>query len=101
MNNPFKPFIDALPKPMRNKYFLSLAIFGFMMIFIDKHDILTQIRLQSTVNKLEADREFYQQKIEEAKQEREELELNDEKFARERYYMRKANEDVFIVVEED
>ena len=101
MTNPLKPLVDGLPKPLRNKYFLSLAIFAFLMVFVDKHDVLTQIRLQRTVNKLEADKEFYGQKIEEAKQERLELELNDEKFARERYYMRKSNEDVFIIDDEE
>lgn len=101
MANTFKAIRDQLPAPFRNKYFVVLALFFAWMIFLDKHDVLTQWRLQRTVNKLEHDREFYTKKIEEAEQERLELDINDEKFAREQYYMKKPNEDVFIIVEEE
>ena len=46
---------------------------------------------------------FYEQKIDEVKADREALLNNDElleKLAREKYFMKKENEDVFIVVDE-
>jgi cell division protein FtsB len=90
-----------VPAPLRNRYFLAIAIFFAWMIFLDKHDILTQWRLQRTVDKLQEDKAFYSQEIEQAEQERLELDINDEKFARERYYMKKSDEDVFIIEKKD
>ncbi len=97
--NPLQPFLDQVPKPLKNRYVLVLIAFFAWMVFIDKHDILTQIRLQRTVNKMHQDKELYKAKIEEAKQDRLDLEVNKEKFAREQYYMKKRGEDVFIIEE--
>lgn len=100
-NNSFQAIREMVPAPLRNKYFLVLALFFAWMIFLDRHDLLTQWQLQKTVNKLETDKAFYTDKIEEAEQERLDLDINDEKFAREQYYMKKSDEDVFIIVEKD
>ena len=100
-NNSFKAIKDQIPAPLRNRYFLVLALFFAWMIFLDRHDVITQWHLQRTVDKLEADKTFYTEKIEEAEQERLDLDVNDEKFAREQYYMKKADEDVFIIVEKE
>ncbi|NBC07532.1 MAG: hypothetical protein GVY26_10095 [Bacteroidetes bacterium] len=96
---PWQPLLDRVPKPLKNRYVLVLLAFLVWMLIFDKHDILTQIQLQSTVNKMRQDREMYKEKIEEAKQERLDLEINKEKFAREQYYMKKRGEEVFIIEE--
>ena len=100
INNPLQPLLERLPKPLRNKYFLVLAVFAAWMVFFDKHDVITQWRLQRTVDKLEEDKAFYTQKIKEAEQTRLDLEANREEFARERYYMKESDEDVFVIVKE-
>jgi hypothetical protein len=46
---------------------------------------------------LEDDRVFYQQKIKEAREEAEDFDLTKENYAREHYYMRQGNEDVFVI----
>ena len=97
--NPLQPLLDQIPKPLRNKYFLVLAFFFFWMIFVDKHDFLTQWRLQRAVDQMQYEKEQYIEKIEKAKKDRLDLEVNKEKFAREQYYMKKSNEDVFIIEE--
>lgn len=99
-NNPLQALLKRLPAPLRNKYFLVIVAFLFYMIFIDRHDLLTQVQLQSTVNQLEQERDFYQEKIKEAQEERLDMEVNQERFARETYFMQKQDEDVFIIVEE-
>ena len=58
-NNPFQPLLDRVPAPFRNRYFLALVIFVGWLIFFDKHDVLTQWKLQRTVNKLEQDKDYY------------------------------------------
>lgn len=100
-NNPFQDLLRYVPAPLRNKYVVALVFFFAWMIFIDKHDVRTQYQLQKTVEKLEEEKAFYSQKIEEAEQERLDLEVDKEKIAREKYFMKKPGEDVFIIVDEE
>jgi cell division protein FtsB len=70
------------------------------MVFLDRHSFWTQWKLWRAQKQLEADRTYYQAKIKGAKEEAEDFELTKEKFAREHYYMKRANEEVFIIQEE-
>jgi hypothetical protein len=97
--NPFSVLIRRLPRPLRNKYFLTLVAFFGLLIFFDKHDLLTQFKLKNSMNRLEQDKAYYEQKIREAKQDQQNIENNKEQFAREKYQMHKADEDVFIIEE--
>ncbi len=97
--NPLQVIAKKLPKPMRNKYFLSIAIFAAVMIFFDKHDLLTQWKLRGSVKRLEHDKGYYEQRIEQAKLDQDNINNNKEQFAREKYHMHKSGEDVFIVQE--
>jgi cell division protein DivIC len=69
------------------------------MVFIDKHDLWTQFKLSSTMSKLQEDRKYYEGKIDEIKADQKDIEMHKEKFAREKYFMSKSNEDVFIIEE--
>lgn len=96
-HNPLKPLLDKIPRPFRNKYFLVLGLFMFWIIFVSKADILTQYKLNQARKKLEFDKEYYNKKIEEAKEQKRVQEQDIEKFAREQYYFKKDGEDVFIM----
>lgn len=89
-----------LPAPLRNRYFLTAVVFIAFMVFFDRHDVLTQIHLQRTVNKLEHDKVFYEEQIESEEEKRLDMQINEERFAREQYYMQQNNEDVFIITDE-
>lgn len=91
---------DRLPAPFRNRYVLVLLAFVMYMVFFDRHDPITQFRLQQMVKQLEADRSYYLEKIAEEEREMADMQANQERFARERYFMQRANEDVFIIVDE-
>jgi cell division protein DivIC len=93
-----------LPKFTKNFYFLFSFFFLFWMIFIDSNDFYTQYKLNQKRKNLEDQVEYYQQKIVEVNEDRDELFSSDkrlEKYAREKYLMKKESEDLFIVVEED
>ena len=98
--NPFQDIINNLPAPLKNRYFLVLGLFFFWMIFFDKHNVLVQWRLQKTLNTLEDDKAYYNEKVKEAEQMRYDLKVNREKFAREKYFMKRNNEDVFIIIKD-
>ena len=98
--SPIQMFLKEIPAPLRNRYFLFLILFFCWMIFFDKHDLMTQWKLSGSVDRLEHDKEYYEGQIEGVREDLLNLELNKEKFAREKYYMQKSNEDVFIIVDE-
>ncbi|MGK7392202.1 MAG: FtsB family cell division protein [Candidatus Cyclobacteriaceae bacterium M2_1C_046] len=92
-----------LPKYTKNFYFLSGMFFLVWLLFIDSNDLINQFRLTRQLNGLEKEKAYYQEKIIEVEKERKKL-LNDplmlEKYAREKYLMKKPNEDIYVVVEE-
>lgn len=81
---------------MLNKYVIVTAIFAVWLLFIDDHNYLAQRKLSQTVENLKAEQQKYLDLIEQVKIEKEDLEKNKEKYAREHYYMHKENEEVFI-----
>ncbi len=56
------------------------------------------------LRQLEKDRDYYKERIEEDRRKLNELKTSNdnlEKFAREQYFMKKDNEDIYIIVNED
>lgn len=95
--------MNRLIELFRNKYFLSVIAFVVWMLFFDKNDIIAQYEFKSQVNKLQEEKDFYVKEIETVKKDLNELNTNlntAEKFAREKYFMKKDNEDVFVIVKE-
>ena len=87
----------------KNKFFLVAVAFVVWMTFFDKNDLLSQYQYHQQVSKLEQERDFYKIETDKVSKDLEELTSNPqqlEKFAREKYLMRKDNEDVFVVVKE-
>ncbi|QMU30244.1 FtsB family cell division protein [Adhaeribacter radiodurans] len=90
-----------LPKFIRSFYFISTVTFLVWMVFFDSNDFMTQYQMSKKLNDLEADKEYYVQKIAEVQKDRTELMSNPElleKYAREKYYMKRPTEEVFILV---
>jgi len=88
---------------MRNKYFVSAAAFVIWLAFIDSKNFISQYELTSEVNKLESQKSFFMEEIVKTRKEQEELLSSPdklEKFAREKYLMKKDDEDLFIFTEE-
>ena len=95
-------FLSKLPSFLRNFYVITLLVFLVWMLFLDSNDLVSQFKLSSKLDKLEAEKGYYLEKIEEVQKDREELMSNKElleKFAREKYLMRKKTEDLFVIVE--
>ena len=93
-------FRKRLPKFISNSYFLLTIGFACWMLFFDSEDLVAQYQLTKKVKKLNEEKAYY---IEIVKKEREELMSNQElleKFAREKYFMKKPTEDVYVIVDE-
>ncbi len=82
-----------------NRYLLAFAAFLVWMLFFDRNDFSHQLRKTSELNELNLKIEYYTEEI--AQSEAELLGLqNDpailEKYAREKYFMKRDNEDIFL-----
>jgi cell division protein FtsB len=97
-------FMKKLLELLRNKYFLAIVAFAVWMLFFDKNDMLSQYEYRTAVNKLQQEKDFYTKETADVKKDLAELDSNlntAEKFAREKYFMKKDNEDVFVIVKSD
>lgn len=95
--------MNRLFEIFRNKYFLSTAAFVVWMLFFDKNDMLSQYEYRTEVHKLQQEKDFYEKETAQVKKDLDELSTNlntAEKFAREKYFMKKDNEDVFVIIRE-
>lgn len=95
-------FLSKLPAFLRNFYVITLLVFLVWMLFLDSNDLISQFKLSNKLDNLETEKAYYQEKIEEVKKDREELLSNKElleKFAREKYLMRKKTEDLYVIIE--
>lgn len=94
-------FTERIPPFMRNKYLLTIIIFLLWIVLLDSNNLISRVKEMKNLRKLRADREYYVQRIEEDKRKLHELktdERNLEKFAREQYRMKKADEDLYIIL---
>jgi cell division protein DivIC len=85
------------PSWCQNKYFYISAVFLFWIAFFDKNGIRTHVALGMTEYNLKRDKERLKDSIVVMKQARVNLEVNKERIAREKYYLHKPNEEVFII----
>lgn len=90
-------------KYFKNIYVLILVIFVVWMLFIDANSYMFHRELNEDLQKLEDKKEFFKKEIIKDKKALKKLNTNRglEKFAREEYYMKRENEDIYIIEYED
>jgi cell division protein DivIC len=93
-------FLTRIPSWLKNKYLLTGVFFAIWMVFFDQKDVLSLFELRNKQNGLETSQTHLKQLINDASKEQFLLKTNVqgiEKYAREKYLMKKDNEDLFIV----
>lgn len=86
---------------VRNKYILAGLIFSVWMLFFDRHDVAAQYEYYVQRKALEQEKEFYDREIGRITQTLEDLESDPgelERIAREKYQMKKTDEDVYVIL---
>lgn len=74
------------------------------MLFFDRNDLPSQLHYHSQLKELQAERAFYERETAKVEKDLEELGSDAkklQKFAREKYLMKKDNEDVYVIVKEE
>ena len=90
-------------KILTNMYVLVLTIFVVWMAFFDTNSLLIHLELRKEIKKLERQKEFLKNEITLDKKVLKKLSTPEEleKYAREKYYMKKENEEIFLIEYED
>jgi cell division protein DivIC len=96
--------LKKLPPAFRNFYIVTGLCFLVWMLFLDSNDLISRFKLGAKLRNLDREKAYYQEKIADVEKDRHEL-MTDrellEKFAREKYLMKKETEDIFIIQEEE
>lgn len=92
-------FLSIIKKP----FVLILLIFLIWMLFFDANSYLIHRELNKEIDELEKEKNYYLREMEADKKAIKQLSTDDgiEKLAREKYYMKKENEDIYIIEYED
>lgn len=90
-------------KPFKNWFILILVVFAIWMLFFDTNSWLIHHELNTDIEALENEKEYYKREIEKDNKAIKKLSSEEglEKFAREEYYMKRDNEEIFIIEYED
>ncbi len=92
--------LGRLPSWLKNKYLLAGVFFVIWMLFFDPKDIPSGFERKQKLNELQNSEQHLDELITDAQKELDQLKNNAqsiEKYAREKYMMKKDNEDLFIV----
>ncbi|TBX68718.1 septum formation initiator family protein [Flavobacterium silvisoli] len=97
----FKKLTDAYPilKILGNRYVIVLVFFAVWMLFLDNTSYLEHRILNKQLEELEDNKKYYQEEIRKDEENIKLLKNPDqiEKYAREKYYMKRDSEDIYII----
>ncbi|MCF8368853.1 MAG: septum formation inhibitor [Bacteroidales bacterium] len=94
--------IKKIPPYLKNKYSVALIVFFIWILFFDRNSMINQYRLVSTLNEMEDQREYYQTELYNDSIALHILQSNKDKlerYAREKYLMKRDNEDIYLILE--
>ena len=80
-----------------NKYTVVTTLFIVWVTFFDKHNIFAYQKLQGTINKMELEKEKLNDDIAQAIKDKQDLELDRQKFAREKHLMHLPDEEIILI----
>ncbi len=88
-------------KYINNRYFYTALAFIIWMAFFDSDNLREQMRLSNKIERLQQQKHFYRTEIQKNKSSLNALKYDTtqlEKYARETYFMKKDNEDVYVII---
>lgn len=94
--------LTHIPAWLKNKYLIAIGVFAVIMLFFDKNDVFTQSGRSGQLRELLQSKQYYTDEISVESKELEKMKTNPgalEQYAREKYLMKRDNEDLFIIPE--
>lgn len=94
--------MERLMSVVKNKFLIAGFAFVLWMVFFDRYDLPTQYSFQQEKSKLEYEKQFYMTEIGNIEKSIKDVQYNHveiQRIAREKYKMKKDNEDVYVIME--
>jgi cell division protein DivIC len=92
--------LSKILSQIRNKYFIAFTAFVLWMLFFDRNDVFTLMERKKELREIQASKQYFTQRITEDRKFSKDLQFNAsaiEKYAREKYLMKRENEELFLV----
>ena len=102
IRNPMSKLMTLWKYIRRHKYLITVLAFLVIIVFLDENSLIQRAQHRQEINDLRTEIEKYRKQYEDDTERLKELTTNPEaleKIAREKYYMKKPNEDIFIFEE--
>jgi cell division protein DivIC len=87
-------------KPYLNKYLVTVTVFVVFIVFVDENNVIRRVQYEMKIKELRQEIRHYRMQSEQSAKKLEKLHSSNselERIAREDYFMKKPNEEVFIV----
>jgi cell division protein FtsB len=94
--------LNRIPAWIKNKFFIAFAAFAVIILFLDKNDLFTQMDRNRQLRELLQSKQYFTVQIAAEQVELDKMKTNPrtlEKYAREKYLMKRDNEDLFLIPE--
>ena len=93
--------MDKYPilKILSNRFVIVIVFFIIWMLFLDNTSYIDHRILNKELDELEVNKKYYQDEIKRDQEDIKRLKNSDqiEKYAREKYYMKRDSEDIYII----
>ncbi len=93
--------LARIPAVLRNRYGLALGVLLLWIMLFADYDLFTMMKLRGELGRMREQRAHFAQEVEHTKEQLHQLNSDQdllERFAREKYLMKRDNEDVFVLV---
>jgi len=87
----------GVPSQWLNKFTVVSLIFLVWILFLDKYNVFASSKINGIISKMENEKKSYESKIAQAILDKQDLEKNHEKYAREKHLMHKPGEQIVII----
>ena len=91
---------NKTPDYLKNKWAISITVLFFWVVFFEDINLFSLVRTKSKINSLEQEWTFKENRIQQAEEKKALILDNPEKYARETFWMKKENEELFIISSE-
>lgn len=98
-----KDMYNKVPGPLRSRYALVVYVFLTWMLFFDAFNVVERWSLYRDLRAARQQYAYYEAEISSIRHDLDELFTDAsslEKFAREKYYMKRPDEDIFVIITE-
>ena len=96
--------VQRIFRRLDNRYTWATLAFLVWLIFFDRYNLINRSKTMGDLKNAKDQKEYYQKEIEKDQRSIKELTTDTaslEKFAREKYYLKKEDEDIFLIMKDE